>query len=96
MIITFASFKGGVGKTTSAVHFAAYLNMLAPTVLIDGDPNRSASAWARHGNLPFKVVDERQAAKNARQFEHLVFDTKARPEQEDLKALAEGCDLLIT
>ena len=95
MIITFASFKGGVGKTTSAVHFATYLNTQAPTVLIDGDPNRSASAWARHGNLPFKVVDERQAAKNARQFEHLVFDTKARPEEEDLKALAEGCDLLI-
>jgi len=77
------------------LHFATYLNTLAPTVLIDGDPNRSASAWARHGNLPFKVVDERQAAKLPASLEHLVFDTKARPEQDDLKALAEGCDMLI-
>jgi chromosome partitioning protein len=95
MIITVAGFKGGVGKTTTAIHFAAYLQNTAPTLLIDGDPNRSASVWARAGKLPFKVVDERQATREARNFEHIVIDTKARPEREDLKALAEGCDLLI-
>jgi chromosome partitioning protein len=95
MIVTIAGFKGGVGKTTSAIHFAAYLQKLAPTVLVDGDPNRSATTWARHGKLPFKVVDERSAAKHARGYEHIVIDTKARPDEEDLKALAEGCDLLI-
>ena len=47
MILTVASFKGGVGKTTSAIHFAAYLQQQAPTLLIDGDPNRSATTWAR-------------------------------------------------
>lgn len=40
MIITVASFKGGVGKTTSAVHLAAYFQQDKPTLLIDGDPNR--------------------------------------------------------
>ena len=40
-------------------------------------------------------MDERQAAKYAREFEHCVIDTEARPEEEDLKALADGCDLLI-
>jgi chromosome partitioning protein len=40
-------------------------------------------------------VDERQATKYAREFEHCVIDTEARPEEEDLKALADGCDLLI-
>jgi chromosome partitioning protein len=95
MIITVASFKGGVGKTTSAVHFAAYLQQSAPTLLVDGDPNRSAIAWARHGKLPFRVVDERAAARYAREYTHLVFDSKARPEEEDLKALVEGCDLLV-
>lgn len=87
--------EGGVGKTTTAVHFASYLQQFAPTVLIDGDPNRSATTWARHGKLPFKVVDERSAAKHVRGYDHIVIDTKARPEEEDLKALAEGCDLLI-
>ncbi len=95
MIITVASFKGGVAKTTTAVHLATCLNEKAKTLLIDGDPNRSASGWAKRGNLPFTVIDERQAAKQARHFEHIVIDTQARPEQEDLEALADGCDLLI-
>jgi chromosome partitioning protein len=95
MIITVASFKGGVAKTTTAVHLAAYLQQKADTLLIDGDPNRSATGWSRRGELPFKVVDERQAARYAREYEHIVIDTKARPDIEDLKALTEGGDLLV-
>lgn len=95
MIITVASFKGGVAKTTTAVHLAAYLQQGAVTLLIDGDPNRSATGWAKRGELPFKVVDERQAVRYAKDYEHVVIDTQARPQQEDLQALADGCDLLI-
>lgn len=95
MVITVASFKGGVGKSTTAIHLAAYLQEKAPTLLVDGDPNRSVSEWARAGKLPFKVVDERQAALHARTFEHIVIDTKARPDEEDLRALALGCHLLV-
>ena len=95
MILTIASFKGGVAKTTTAVHLATYLSKQKETLLIDGDLNRSASGWSKRGELPFKVVDERQAAKYARNYEHIVIDTQARPEPEDLEALADGCDLLI-
>src|ERR1044072_54118 len=95
VILTVASFKGGVGKTTTAIHLAAFFRRGRPAVLVDGDPNRSSTSWAARGTPPFKVVGEHQIAISARQFEHLVIDTKARPEPQDLKALAEGCDLLV-
>lgn len=95
MIVTVASFKGGVGKTTTAVHLAAYLNKDKPTLLVDGDQNRSAMTWAAPNKLPFKVVTDVQMAKYIRQFEHIVIDTQARPTKEDLEELADSCDLLI-
>lgn len=64
-------------------------------MLVDGDPNRSATGWANRGKLPFKVVDERQAVRYARTYEHIVIDTEARPNRADLETLAGGCDLLV-
>lgn len=95
MIVTVASFKGGVGKSTTALHLAAYFQQKSNTLLVDGDLNRSALQWASLGQLPFKVVDERQAVKFARSYEHIILDTPARPASDDLKTLAEGCDLLV-
>ena len=95
MIITVAAFKGGVGKTTSAVHLAAYLAGRGSTVLVDGDMNRSASRQAKRGSFPFTVLDERRIAMAVRDHEHVVIDTEARPGPEDLEDLAAGCDLLV-
>jgi chromosome partitioning protein len=95
MIITVASFKGGVGKTTTAVHLAAYMQRRAPTLLLDGDQNRSALAWTERGRLPFKIADERQAARYAREYEHTIIDTEAHPSESDLRTLVGGCDLLV-
>jgi chromosome partitioning protein len=94
VIITIASFKGGVGKTTSAIHLACFFAAQGKTLLVDGDPNRSATGWAKRGEVPFKVVDIMQAPMHSRHFDHVIIDTAARPSQED-EALAEGCDLLI-
>jgi chromosome partitioning protein len=95
VIITLAGMKGGVAKTTSAIHLAAWLSTRGPTALIDGDPNQSATRWAARGSLPFPVIGVYKAASEARNFEHLVMDTKARPESDELRDLSEGCDLLV-
>ena len=95
MIVTVASFKGGVGKTTTAVHLAAYLQAKASTMLVDGDPNHSATKWAKRGQFPFQVIDHRQGIRRAGDFVHTVIDTEAHPSRDDMEALAGGCDLLI-
>lgn len=97
IIITVTGYKGGIGKSTTAFHIAAYFSDLGKTVLIDGDPNRTALKWAGRSSepLPFQVVDERQGMKIVTGMDYIIIDTPARPNSDDLKELAKGCDLLI-
>ena len=94
-ILTVTGYKGGVGKSTTAIHLATYFSDKGKTVLVDGDPNRTSIGWSERGSLPFTVADERQAMKMIRDGEYIVIDTPARPHTDDLKELAKGCDLLI-
>lgn len=96
MHVAIASHKGGVGKTTTAVHVAGYLQQLAPTVLYDGDPIHNAIKWKERGEgFPFHIADMRLAVKLGGKYEHSVVDSGQRPSDEDLKHMAESCDLLI-
>lgn len=57
-IVTFVNFKGGSGKTTTAVHFAQHLTLAGyRTLLVDLDPQ--ASATALFGLDPETEVGER-------------------------------------
>ncbi len=95
MIIAITALKGGVGKTTTAVHLAAYFQTLAPTLLIDGDKNRSALVWSKEDKLPFYVASQAGAPSLISKFTHIIIDTQARPEPEELEDLAAGSDMLI-
>lgn len=95
MIIAITALKGGVGKTTTAVHLAAFLQGKAPTLLIDADKNRSALVWSKDDKLPFYVASQAGSTSLIRKVTHIVIDTQARPEPEELEELAKGSDLLI-
>ena len=59
--IVFASPKGGAGKSTSAVLLASELAGKGATVtIIDADPNRPVSRWAKRPNKPatLTVLDD--------------------------------------
>ena len=60
---------------------AAYLQEKGPTVLIDGDPNRSVCGWALNGDLPFDAVHIQEAGRQSRNYEHGVLDTRELLEQ---------------
>jgi chromosome partitioning protein len=96
-IITISGYKGGISKSTSAIHLAAFFAERGSVVLVDGDPNRTALNWAARGNggLGFDCVDERRAMKAITGRDFVIFDTPARPDSSDLKEMAQGCDLLV-
>lgn len=97
MIIAIVNSKGGVAKTTSAIHIAYQLSKVGSTGLIDADPNRSSRAWAGRSDstFPFKVLTEIEMIGFQGQFQHIVTDTKARPEPEDLNALLNAANLIV-
>jgi chromosome partitioning protein len=98
-VFSVVSTKGGVGKTVTAVHIAAYLSRVVggKTLLVDGDATRSATLWSKPGHLPFKVIPERGLSRELTEakYDYLVLDTEANPSDADLGELATACDLAI-
>lgn len=94
-IITVTGYKGGVAKSTTAIHLAAFFHDYGTTLLVDGDPNRTALSRAKKGKLPFEVADQLYAMKLVSSSDYVIIDTPARPASDDLQDLAKGCDLMI-
>lgn len=95
MRIGISADKGGVGKTTTAVHLGSYLARDGQTLVIDGDTNESAIDWAAAKKFRFDVLSDQDAAGKVTAYKHVLLDTEARPVTEDLKALAKQVDVLL-
>ena len=96
MFITVCGQKGGVAKTCTSIHLASVWHSEGKEVcIVDADKNRSALAYSSRGNLPFPVFPVSSAAKASRSSEIVITDGQASSDQEELKHLAYGSDLVI-
>jgi chromosome partitioning protein len=102
MIIATTNSKGGVGKSTIAVHLAVYLQRIGKQVLvIDCDMQRSCSRWLdRMGSGLFteRMTDPDEvyehAPKFAQQVDVVIADGPAGTD-ELTRALLMVCDLAL-
>jgi chromosome partitioning protein len=103
MIISIQNQKGGVGKTTLAVHISHALALRdEPTLLLDADPQGSARDWAaaRKSPPPFSVVGldrptiHRDLPAIAKNYAHVVIDGPPRVTDLARSAIA-AADLVL-
>lgn len=102
MRIVVLSRKGGVGKSTTAVHLGGHLagtdEVGGGVLLVDTDPSRNALRWARRGRLPFRVVGEDEVDANpgmAREAKHLIVDMRGSPSAEEIEDAMRLAEVMV-
>ncbi len=100
MIITFASSKGGVGKSTTCACIASALALEGQRVLlIDLDQNRTLDRWARKAPIPglaVTAIDPKmfveffRAAAASGNYDHICIDLAGSREVTLFKVLARS------
>lgn len=104
MIVTFASSKGGVGKSTTCAAIAATLAREGePTLIIDLDQNRTLERWSRKAPITGLTVRAVEPGKfgaffseseKSGAYDHICIDLPGTREVTLFKALARS-DLVI-
>ena len=101
-IITVVNTKGGAGKTTTVVNLARYLAEDYKVAVADADPQKSSSNWFgakpskfRIESASFKQIQALLAKPKQFKFDYIIIDTPAGLNEQMLKILALGSDLVI-
>jgi chromosome partitioning protein len=95
MKIAVTSRKGGVGKSTVSMCLAVYFSKLAPTILVDGDVNKSVTKAVKRGKFPFDVAEPNNIAEKIDDYTYIIIDTKAQPNDQELETLAQFADIVV-
>jgi len=103
-VFSISNQKGGTGKTTLSMNFAAGLARRGRTLIIDADPQRSAGQWkalssderpfpvsviAVAGNLASEINQFRQ------DYQYIVIDCPPTLETEMIKQAMSASDMIL-
>lgn len=101
-ILAVLNGKGGVGKTTTAVNIAAILAEQAPTLLVDADPQASATWWVGRSpdGMGFDITREADPTllsqlRQVSGYATIVVDTPPALGSDALAAVIPAADYLL-